>query len=121
MNGVHCQTRAVATAASGMSEIQSGCPGLSTPNSPANHAQAPFSRPYSGLYSTCFHISAAETGTSRKGVISSVRTKPRPMNSRSRRRARRSPSTTLTITTLAVSRTVVNTESRRLGSLNTSP
>ena len=51
--------------------------------------------------------------------MSRVRTMPRPKKVRSRSRASSSPSTTVAMTTLAVSRTVVKTESRSSGSVTT--
>ena len=50
-----------------------------------------------------FHISAAATGVTRNGVISSVRTTPRPRNFRSSSSASSSPKTTeiSTVTTIS--------------------
>ena len=48
MNGVHCQISATSTAASGMSEIQSGCGAVKPKRSP-NALSEPLSSPYSGL------------------------------------------------------------------------
>lgn len=119
MNGVHCQMREAATASIGMSEIQSGWAGVSSPKSPATQVHIPLRSPYSGLYRACFQSSAAETGTSRNGVMSRVRTNPRPKNVRSSRRANSRPRTRLARTTEAVSRTVVRTDPRRAGSVAT--
>ncbi len=119
MNGVHCHTRAATTAASGIDDIQSGWTTSSMPKSEPNQLSAPLNRPYSGLYSACFHSSAAETGTSRNGVMSRVRTMPRPKKRRLRSRAKPRPSATLTRTTEAVRITVVITASRRAASVKT--
>ncbi len=49
MNGVHCQTRAAATAIRGISEVHSGWTMESMPKRFPNQVNAPLNRPYSGL------------------------------------------------------------------------
>ncbi|CAO0836595.1 hypothetical protein SMICM17S_01246 [Streptomyces microflavus] len=49
MNGVHCQTRAAATAISGISEVHSGWAIPSIPKRFPNQLSAPLKSPYSGL------------------------------------------------------------------------
>ena len=66
-----------------------------------------------------FHSSALATGMIKKGVISIVRTTPRPTNSRSSSRASPRPSRVEMITHPAVSSTVFSSACRNTVSLNT--
>ena len=118
MNGVHCHTSDASTASSGVTDSQSGCGASWLPNRLHTQVRVPLIRPYEALYSACFHSSADATGTTRNGVISRVRTTPRPRNLRSSSSARPSPSTRLTSTTVTVSTTVVDIDERSCGSVN---
>ena len=77
MNGVHCQTSTVTT-------TPAGGPDERHRVNPKNSSTL-FSSPNSDENICCFQISAATTGISRNGVISSVRTRPWPRNLRSSR------------------------------------
>jgi hypothetical protein len=92
---------------------------LSEPNSDQIQVSVPLSRPYSGLYSACFHSSAAATGTIRNGVIIMVRTTPRPRNLRSSSSAMPMPSRRLTRTTTTVRTMVTQMAWRMLTSVST--
>ena len=105
MNGVHCQTRFVMTAASGNRDTQSISP---TPNG----LSAKLIRPKTGSNIVVFQISAPATGVTRNGVISSVRMRLRPMNFRSSSNARARPRTTEMITVPTIMITVFIATSR---------
>ena len=84
MNGVHCQIISIMTESSGTWLIQSKWP-------MPNGRSTKFTMPNVGSSRVVFHSSAAATGMTRNGVISKVRTIPRPRNFRSRMRARPMP------------------------------
>jgi hypothetical protein len=68
-----------------------------------------------------FHSSAAAVGITRNGVMSSVRTMPRPKNCLSSSTARATPSTIDMTTAPTVSLTVLKTAFRNRSSVKTLP
>ena len=76
--------------------------------------------PYVASSSVVFHSSAAATGMTRNGVISRVRTTPRPRNFRSSTSASRTPRTMAMSTVPTVMITVFSAVVRNWLSLNTS-
>ena len=90
MNGVHCQMRLIMTEASGNLLTQSTC-------ADTERGSTKFTMPNTGSNMVVFHINAPATGVIRNGVMSRVRTTPRPRNTRSRSSANSRPSTTETM------------------------
>ena len=101
MNGVHCHTRLAITDARGNRLTQST---WCTPNGDSTKLTIP----NNGSSIEVFHTSAAATGVTRNGVISSVRAIPRPRKARSRSKARRRPSTTEINTVPTISKIVLS-------------
>ncbi len=85
-----------------------------------NGLNAQLTRPLVGESRLVFHSSAAATGVTRNGVISRVRTTPRPKNFRSSSRAKISPSTTEMMTVPTISRMVLRVTVQNWLSPNTS-
>ena len=78
-----------------------------------------FRMPLVGSRIVVFQISAPATGVIRNGVISSVRTTPRPRNARSNSSASNKPSSAETSTTTTIRMTVLNATDQNWLSLTT--
>ena len=76
--------------------------------------------PNTGSSIAVFHINAPATGVTRNGVISRVRTMPRPRNTRSSSSASSSPSTTEISTVPTMRITVLNATCQNVLSPTTS-
>ena len=112
MNSVHCQIISIMTEPSGKLPIQSNLP-------MPNGRKMKFTMPNVGSSITVFHSSAAATGMIRNGVISSVRTTPRPRNLRSSSSASSTPRTMAMNTVPTVMITVFSAVVRNWLSWNT--
>ena len=113
MNGVHCQIISIITEPSGKLPIQLKWP-------MPNGRRMKLTMPNVGSSITVFHTSAPATGMTRNGVISRVRTTPRPRNFRSSTRASATPMTIAISTTPTVMITVFSAVVRNWLSWNTS-
>ena len=113
MNGVHCQIISIITEPSGKLPIQLKWP---MPNGRSRK----LTMPNVGSSMIVFHTSAPATGMTRNGVISRVRTMPRPRNFRSSSRASATPMTIAIRTTPTVMMTVFSAVVRNWLSWNTS-
>ena len=111
MKGVHCQI-------SVMPIDRVGCCETNSTGVPPTFSITQLMTPYRPWNIWFFQMSPITTGVSRNGVISIVRTIPRPKNLRSSSTANAVPSTSAAITGNTVSWTLVQIASRKKWSLS---